>query len=183
MKKFFGMTFLIAVALCAYFYNKADAQIYLDYKAYVQDAGWLAPVHAGEIAGTTGQHRRMEAVIINLTDGKNGCVEYSAHVQNIGWQAKKKSGEVAGTLEQNLRMEAIAINLINGYEKKFDIYYRAHVENGGWLGWAKNGEPAGTAGASLRMEALQIKIVPKDSPFDRGGAAFYQKVTIVGENV
>jgi len=56
-------------------------------------------------------------------------------------------------------------------------------EHGGWLGWAKNGEPAGTAGASLRMEALQIQIVPKDSPFDRGGAAFYQKITIVGENV
>ena len=141
----------------------------VNYQAYVANLGWQNSVKNGEIAGTTGQAQRMEAVRINLAG-----VEYRAHVQNIGWQEWKKSGEIAGTTGNNLRMEAICIRLTGSAAERYDIYYRAHVQNGGWLGWAKNGDPAGSAGVKLRMEALQIQIVPKGTNVQVGGRAFYE---------
>ena len=143
------------------------------YQANVEGIGWMQPVNDGEIAGTTMQARRLEALIINF----NGGIKYSAHVQNVGWQNWAYAGDTAGTVGQNLRMEAIRIQLVGRTEQYYDVYYRAHVQNFGWLGWAKNGEPAGTAGAALRMEALQIKLVDKDAPFDRGDKpAYAQKI-------
>lgn len=158
----------------------ATRTVVLSFQAYVQDIGWQKAVGNGKVAGTVGQGKRLEAVSINLMDGTRNMIQYNAHVQNIGWQGWRESGSVAGTTGQSLRMEAIRIRLVGEYAKVLDIYYRAHVQNGGWLGWAANGEPAGTAGASLRMEALQIQIVPKGTPVNRGGAAFYEKpVTIL----
>ena len=143
------------------------------YQAYVEGVGWMNDVGLGEVAGTTMQAKRMEALIIKF----NGGIKYSAHVQNIGWQDWVYANEIAGTVGQGLRMEAIRIQMVGRTEQYYDVYYRAHVENIGWLGWAKNGEPAGTAGASLRMEAIQIQLVEKDSPFDRGDKpAFAQRI-------
>lgn len=173
MRKIFSALIFIFALLAAQ--NFVSAQSQLNYQAHVQDYGWLPAVYDGGVAGTVGQHRRMEAVLINLMDGTRSMIRYCGHVQNIGWQGWQISGGIAGTTGKNLRLEAVRIELLGAYAKNFDIYYRTHVENGGWLGWAKNGEPAGTQGASLRMEALQIKIVPKGSNFNRGGAAFYQK--------
>ena len=144
-----------------------EAESYQDnftYQANVEGDGWMSPVKLGEVAGTTMQAKRLEALIINF----NGGIKYSAHVQNIGWQNWVYAGGVAGTVGENRRMEAIKIQLVGNTEKYFDVYYRAHVQNVGWLGWAKNGEPAGTAGASLRMEAIQIQLVEKGSQFERG---------------
>lgn len=162
------------ISLLAFAQVALAAQLPVNYQAYVEGDGWLAKVTNGETAGTTGQGRRMEAVIINLMNGSESGVKYCAHVQNIGWQGWKNSGEVAGTFGQNLRMEAVRIQLDGRYSERYDIYYRAHVQNGGWLGWAKNGEPAGTAGLKLRMEALQIQILRKGSKFERGAPAFFQ---------
>jgi len=142
------------------------------YQANVEGIGWMNEVALGEVAGTTGQSKRLEALIINF----NGGIKYSAHVENIGWQNWVYAGEVAGTVGKNLRMEAIRIQLVGRTEQYYDVYYRVHVENVGWLGWAKNGEPAGTAGASLRMEAIQIQLVEKDSAFDRGDKPAFAQV-------
>ncbi len=173
MKKFFvAMIFsLWTIALAA---GAAQAQI--NYQAYTEGIGWMDFVNNGEIAGTTGQSRRLEGLLINLKDGSQSAIQYRAHVQNYGWQGWKDSGEVAGIVGKNLRTEAVMIRLVGNYADRFDIYYRAHIENYGWLGWAKNGEPAGSAGASLRMEAVQIQIVPKGDDFKRGGDAFFQKL-------
>ena len=166
VRKIFA-AFLLTVIL--FFAQNASAQF--NYQANVEGAGWMQPVGAGQVAGTTMQAKRLEALIINF----DGGIKYSAHVENIGWQGWVGSGGVAGTVGQNLRMEAIRIQLEGQSAQYYDVYYRAHVQNAGWLGWAKNGEPAGSAGASLRMEAIQIQIVDKGSPFDRGEKpAFYQ---------
>ena len=173
MKKFIvAMIFsLWTLALAA-----GDAQAQINYQAYAEGIGWMDFVNNGETAGTTGQSRRLEGLLINLKDGSQSAIQYCAHVQNYGWMKWKNSGEVAGVVGKNLRTEAVRIKLVGNYAARFDIYYRAHVANYGWLGWAKNGEPAGTAGASLRMEAVQIQIVPKGANFERGGDAFYQQV-------
>ena len=165
-----------AALFCAviFFAASADsANEYITFQANVEGLGWLQAVGDGETIGTTGQGRRLEALIINF----NGGIKYSAHVQNVGWQNWVYAGDTAGTVGQNLRMEAIRIQFVGRTEQYYDIYYRAHVQNVGWLGWAKNGEPAGTAGASLRMEALQVRLVEKGAQFDRGDKpAFAQKI-------
>ena len=165
--------FLAAMLLAAIFFfaQNISAQSDFSYQANVEGAGWMQAVGNGEVAGTTMQAKRMEALIINF----NGGIKYSAHVQNIGWQDWVYAGEVAGTVGENRRMEAIRIQMVGRTEQYYDVYYRAHVQNVGWLGWAKNGEPAGTAGASLRMEAIQIQLVNKGASFNRGDRpAFYQ---------
>ena len=167
MKKVFAGIIFSVLVLAQILVSAEAPQV--NYQAYVANLGWQNSVKNGEIAGTTGQAQRMEAVRINLAG-----VEYRAHVQNIGWQEWKKSGEIAGTTGNNLRMEAICIRLTGSAADRYDIYYRAHVQNGGWLGWAKNGDPAGSAGVKLRMEALQIQIVPKGTNVQVGGRAFYE---------
>lgn len=171
IRKIFAAFILTAIISFA---QNVSAYEHIAYQAHVEGLGWMQPVGDGEVVGTTGQARRMEALIIDFAGG----IKCSAHVENIGWQDWVYSGEVAGTVGKNLRMEAIRIQLVGRSEQYFDVYYRAHVQNIGWLGWAKNGEPAGTAGASLRMEALQIKLVDKDESFNRGDRpSFYQKIT------
>lgn len=170
IKKLFAALFLMTMLFLS---QNVHAHEYFTYQAHVEGLGWMQPVGDGEVVGTTGQARRMEALIIDFRDG----IRYSAHVENIGWQDWVYSGDVAGTVGQNLRMEAIRIQLIGRAEQYLDVYYRAHVQNIGWLGWAKNGEPAGTAGAALRLEALQIKLVRRGRHFDRDDKpSFYQRV-------
>lgn len=161
----------LLLTLMIFFAQNVSAQSQFSYQANVEGNGWMQPVSNGEIAGTTMQAKRLEALIINFAGG----IKYSAHVENIGWQDWVHEGDVAGTVGKNLRMEAIRIQLTGNTEQNYDVYYRAHVENIGWLGWVKNGAPAGSAGASLRMEAIQIKIVKKGTNFNRGKSpGFYQ---------
>ena len=54
------------------------------YKVHVQDIGWMNWVNDGRIAGTTGQSKRAEAIIINAEDKNlNNNIEYRVHVQDI----------------------------------------------------------------------------------------------------
>lgn len=175
MKKFFVIMLAGILILYAQVTLAATRTVYLNFQAYVQDVGWQKAVGNGKVAGTVGQGKRMEALLINFMDGTTNMIQYNAHVQDIGWQGWKNSGSVAGTAGKNKRLEAVRIRLVGEYAKVLDIYYRAHVQNGGWLGWAANGEPAGTAGASLRMEAIQIQVVPKGTKVERGGQAYYEK--------
>ena len=78
----------------------------IEYRAHVQDLGWLDWVASGQVAGTTGESRRMEAIQIV------GPVQYRAHVQDIGWMDWVNSGETAGTTGQSKRLEAIEIKML-----------------------------------------------------------------------
>ena len=46
--------------------NKKDKEYSIKYRVHVRDIGWMPYVREGEIAGTTGQSRRMEAIQIQL---------------------------------------------------------------------------------------------------------------------
>lgn len=134
----------------------------ISYRTHVENIGWQDWKKAGEVAGTVGREKRIEAVeIVTDNDSQTGGVKYRTHVENIGWQDWVKDGETAGTVGQALRMEAIEIELTGELAEKFNIYYRVHVQNRGWMGWAKNGEAAGTTRLGNRIEAIQIISAPK----------------------
>ena len=130
------------------------------YLCSVQDIGWQSAVSNGELSGTTGKSKRLEAVKILLAN-INGCVEYSTHVQDIGWTDWVSNGAASGTIGQSKRLEAIQIRLTGAAADQYDIYYRVHAQNVGWLDWAQNGQSSGTAGFSYRLEAIQILLVNK----------------------
>lgn len=131
------------------------------YQTHVQDYGWQTWKKNGEMAGTQGEAKKMEAINIKLSSDLSGNVEYMTHVQNVGWQGWKSNGGTAGTTGQNKRLEAIKMRLTGNVAKQYDIFYRVHAQDYGWLGWAKNGESAGTEGCSKRLEGIEIRLVKK----------------------
>jgi uncharacterized protein YjdB/beta-N-acetylglucosaminidase len=134
------------------------------YSTHVQDFGWLPSVSDGEMSGTQGQSKRMEAIKISLNNAYPGDISYSTHVQDYGWLNNVSNGALSGTSGLSKRLEAIKINLTGEMAQRYDIYYRVHAETYGWLDWAKNGESAGTKGLSKRLEAIEIILVVKGGP-------------------
>lgn len=131
------------------------------YQTHVQDYGWQTWKKNGEMAGTQGEAKKMEAINIKLSSDLSGNVEYMTHVQNVGWQGWKSNGATAGTTGQNKRLEAIKMRLTGNVAKQYNIFYRVHAQDYGWLGWAKNGESAGTEGCSKRLECIEIRLLKK----------------------
>ena len=134
----------------------------IKYQVHVQGIGDQAYKFDGDMAGTSGQSKRLEGLRVLLTNmSEDSSVEYQAHVQTYGWQGWKKDGELAGTSGEQKRLEAVRIRLSGEAEEKYDIYYQVHVQHLGWLDWAKNGEEAGSAGFGYRLEGIRIMLVEK----------------------
>jgi hypothetical protein len=150
----------------------------IEYQAHVQDVGWTETVSDGEVAGTVGEAKRLEALIVE----SDYNLEYKAHVQNVGWQDWVKRGEVAGTTGQGLRMEAFRIKLIDPEQGKH-VWYRVHVENVGWTDYAIDGDIVGSVGQSLRMEAVEIRIVDEVTDEDFADWLELSKKSKLGEVV
>ncbi len=130
----------------------------VSYETHVQDIGWQSAKEDGEVAGTTGQSKRVEAIKINLDSQYEGNVNYQAHVQDIGWQNTVTDGQLAGTTNQSKRVEALRIWLTGDISNHYSIQYRVHVSNIGWLDWVSDGMLAGTTGRNLKIEGLQIRL-------------------------
>ena len=137
----------------------------IKYQAHVSGEGWQNEVENGQIAGTVGEHKAIEAIRITgiegLPEGTNLGVTGIAHVQDIGWQNYVGTNQMAGTQGMALRLEAIQIRLTGADKDKYDVYYRVHAQDVGWMNLAKNDQQAGTAGFARRLEAIQIRILPK----------------------
>lgn len=132
------------------------------YRTHIEEDGWENFKADGEMAGTQGERKRLEAIEIKLKNkGYDLGVKYRTHVENLGWQEWKADEEPSGTTGSALRLEAINLSLTGGDADKFDVYYSVHAQEFGWLDWAKNGEAAGTEGYAYRLEAIKIKILPK----------------------
>lgn len=142
--------------------NRPCVEPKLEYSTHIQDYGWQGSKYDGEISGTTGESKRLEAIKINIKNAKYaGSIKYQTHIQDIGWQENKSNGEISGTSGLSKRLEAIKISLTGEMSEKYDIYYRVHAQDYGWLGWACNGQSAGTEGMSKRLEAIEIQLVKK----------------------
>ena len=123
----------------------------------------------GEVSGTYGESKRLEAIYVTLLDNYGDAIdpsllgiEYRTHIQGIGWEETfAVNNEMSGTSGQSKRLEAIQIQLTGALSDRYELHYRVHVQSYGWLGWASDGEYAGTSGMSKRLEGIQIVIVPK----------------------
>ncbi|MEH7353723.1 hypothetical protein V7150_09100, partial [Neobacillus drentensis] len=134
----------------------------IHYAAHVQDIGWQKPVSDGEMAGTNGQAKRIEAIQIFLDNAPySGGISYKTHVQDYGWLDSVSDGKISGTTGEGKQAEAIQMNLTGEIANYYDIYYRVHSQDYGWLGWAKNGESAGTERLAKQLEAIEIVLVKK----------------------
>jgi uncharacterized protein YjdB len=135
------------------------------YQSHVASKGWLPFVDGGQISGTVGEARRLEAFNLALQNstGVSGSVTGNAHVQSLGWLGYK-STSLVGTTGRGLRLEAFQLKLTGDLALKYDIQYRAHVQSIGWQGWRINGATAGTTGQALRIEAVQIRLLYKTPP-------------------
>lgn len=121
------------------------------YRVHMRDTGWGARVCDGQMAGTTGQNRRIEAMQLVADD----LPDVAIHLKDIGDRIYKNvtKDTVIGTTGQNRRMEAIKIT-----GKKYFYMYRVHQKDLGWSDWANNGEWAGVRGVGKQIEAIEIKI-------------------------
>jgi len=141
--------------------NTSDIpDVNVSYHTHIQTYGDSQGVMInGQMAGTSGEAKRLENIWIDLSGNSNLGVQYSTHCQSYGWMPWSCNGEISGTSGEAKRLEAIKIQLTGEDSYKYDIYYRVHAQSFGWLGWAKNGAPAGTAGYGKRLEGIQIVIV------------------------
>ncbi|MBO0470863.1 C39 family peptidase [Enterococcus sp. DIV0242_7C1] len=134
----------------------------IKYQSHIQDIGWQGVKSNGQLSGTTGQSKRMEAMKLTVDNlPVSGGIEYRSHVQDIGWQDYVANNAVTGTVKQSKRMEALSIRLTGELAQHFDVYYRVHARNFGWLDWASNGQNSGTAGFSYQLESVEIQLVKK----------------------
>ena len=133
------------------------------YQGHVQNDGWHNKVYDNQVAGTTGQGKRLEALRIALPTECEyaGEIEYRVHVQNIGWQEWKSNGELAGTIGEGKRIEAIEIKLTGEISNYYDVYYSVHLSQIGWGVYTSDGQTAGTTGLSKKVEAVKVFIAKK----------------------
>lgn len=124
----------------------------IQYKVHIQDIGWTNWEKAGELAGTEGQSKRIEAIILQ---GNNGVdLSYRVHIQDIGWTDWVRNGQVAGTTGQSKRIEAIEIKSNRMLE------VQEHIQDVGWMPSSKGTNiKIGTEGKSLRIEAFKINLL------------------------
>ncbi|MGT2686100.1 N-acetylmuramoyl-L-alanine amidase [Streptococcus porcinus] len=144
--------------------NKAFIQMIkpsLTYQTHVQNMGWEPLVAEGQLAGTTGQSKRIEGLIVNLSSNEFGNLQYRSHVQGIGWQNYVTSGNMSGTSGQSRRLEALQLQLTGILAQKYSVKYRVHVQDIGWQAWVYDNAIAGTTDQSKRLEAIEILLVDK----------------------
>ena len=135
------------------------------YCAHVEDHGWLPPVHDGQVAGTVGYSKRMEALQVSAPEGWELYVKL--HLQDIGWvtydgitSGELDDAEILGTTGESRRIEDIII----GVSKRprgdaRHLEFRVHQQDVGWKAWTEEGYASGTDGMSIRLEAVQMRLV------------------------
>ncbi len=161
------------------------------YRAHVQDYGWMDEVKDGEIAGSIGEKRAIQAVEIKLEGqlAEKYDIYYRIHSENYGWFDWAKNGETAGTVGLACPAQAIEIRLFvrgdsNAPEqtgKSYlsednlgDIVYKAHISNTGWQKARADGKLAGTVGEGKHMEAFKVEISQLGYENGLEGSVVYQ---------
>lgn len=133
----------------------------LTYQTHVETIGWQNVLSEGNLAGTTGQNKQVEAIKLFLDSTQFGNISYKAHVQDFGWQNAVSGGQLSGTTGLAKQMEAIQIKLTGQLATIFSVKYRVHVQDIGWQNWVFDDEIAGTIGKAKQIEAIEIFLVDK----------------------
>ncbi|MBO5389512.1 MAG: hypothetical protein J6A59_15560 [Lachnospiraceae bacterium] len=92
------------------------------YTTHVQTYGWQGSdlddpttwKTDGQMAGTHGESKRLEAICITLTGeiANHYDIYYRVHAQNFGWLDWAKNGEPAGTAGYSKRLEGIQVVIV-----------------------------------------------------------------------
>jgi uncharacterized protein YjdB len=133
------------------------------YQTHVEDIGWMDWVEDGQISGTIGRSKRIEAIRFELT-GKEGLdifLHGNAQCENIGWCGFVPENTICGTVGESRKLEGIQLQLVGSDAGDYSVQFRTHSQDNGTLDWAKDGELSGTEGAGYRAEAIQIIITKK----------------------
>lgn len=178
----------------------------ISYTAHVQTYGWQADMDDvnswtanGDMAGTSGEAKRLEAIKIQLTGdmAEHYDVYYRVHAQTYGWLGWAKNGESAGSSGYGKRLEAIQIVLVEKggaapgddfqgvisttseamHAKEVTVSYSTHVQTYGWQSTVSNGLMAGTSGLAKRLEGIKISLSNTDHS---GGIAYTTHVQTYG---
>lgn len=112
----------------------------ISYITHVQSYGWQGDINNpstwksnGEMSGTSGKAKRLEAICIKLTGEmeKHYDVYYRVHAQTYGWLAWASNGQPAGTAGLAKRLEGIQIVLVpKGQEAPGASYGGVLSQNG-----------------------------------------------------
>lgn len=139
--------------------GKARNSVGLKYRAHVQDAGWLATVHDGQVAGTTGYGKRLEA--LRMKAPKGWKLEVRAHIADIGWKKHTVGSlkfKTVGTTGKGKAIEALQIRVLKKPEGAGALKFRVHQAQHGWKAWTAGGNSSGSDGLGLQLEAFQAYI-------------------------
>lgn len=131
------------------------------YRAHCANFGWQEPVTDGQIAGTIGENRALEAFRVEDLGVENLGIHAFAHVQDLGWSEGNLLNEDVGSTGLGKHIEAVKIGLIGERANDYDLFYRLHVQDTGFLNWSKNGELNGTVGGNKQAEAIQMLLVKR----------------------
>lgn len=141
-------------------------------QAHVSGIGWDAqPVGNGQVSGTVGQSRAIEAIKLTLSSNLSDTYDiwYRVHSANVGWLGWTSNGEPAGTQGYAYPIEAIQIKVIlknaqdapvhgdafkDHAQEPPTVSYRSHVSNVGWTSVVTNGNTSGFANSRNAIEAL-----------------------------
>lgn len=120
----------------------------IKYRSHLENIGWQEWKSNGQMSGTTGEERRLEAIQIDA----NFEIEAKAHMENMGWvdYGKITKDTVIGTTGESRRLECLCL--------KGNFQYRVHIQNVGWSTWtdADGVSTLGSVGQALRIEAIEI---------------------------
>ena len=129
----------------------------LYYRAHVEKLGWLAPVHDGQVSGTTGHGLRLEALKIDTRKLPGLKIKASAHIQSVGTvdYGYITHETVIGTTGQKKRLEALMLE-VEGLPEGKKLYVQMHFHNDGW--GTANVCDGGSFGLGKEAQAIKMWI-------------------------
>lgn len=129
---------------------KKDETGDVNYSVHTRGNGWMNQRCDGDMVGTTGQNRRIEAIKLWLKSGTIKSV--TVHVRDDGDKTYNNPTKdtIIGTTGQKKRIEAIKI------ESDIPLRYRVHQKTYDWSEWKNKGEFAGVKGESKQIEAIEM---------------------------
>lgn len=155
----------------------------IGYNVYNSNHGWSGEKFNGQIAGTVGKARKIEAFYAYIF-GKNSSkykVVYRAYVKDYGWTGWAEGAKSCGTKGSNKQLQAIEIKIVDKSEtfgngesalgNETGIKTKSHIAGGKWQTYKPDGLTSGPIGGNNKLDAISM-YVNKVSGVSIGYAAY-----------
>lgn len=86
----------------------------IEYSAHCQSYGWMDWKTGGELAGTSGEYKRLEAIKVRLTGdlAQFYDVYYRSNINMYGWLGWAKNGDASGSQGYSIPINFIQVRLV-----------------------------------------------------------------------